>query len=76
MVYALYPIPELSIGIGETIMFLTVFGTDLLLDLEKTATVAYYLERHRFNLVILNRPPYETSLRIVEPFDMLYHNLS
>jgi len=74
VVYVLYPIPELPIGIRKAIMPLTIFGTAPLLDLARTTTAAYYFERHRFILDKLNRLPYGPSLRAVKPFDILCHN--
>ncbi|MCS5588949.1 MAG: acyltransferase [Candidatus Thioglobus sp.] len=69
--YIVYPIPELPIHISNAITPFSVFGGDLMFDLEKMTTENYYKRRTEFINKKLDSLPYGKNLHAIKPFEIL-----
>ncbi len=70
-VYLIYPIPELPMHINKAITPFSVFAQHSWLDLEKTLTSNYYMNRNKFIINKLNSLHYDNNLHAIKPFDIL-----
>jgi len=70
-IYLLYPIPELPIDIKTAASPFSIFGSQTMLDLNKSTPSSYFFERNKFILSKLNTLPYGENLHAIEPFKIL-----
>ena len=69
--YIIYPVPELPTHISNAITPFSVFGGDLMFDLNKMTTANYYQRRTAFINKKLNSLPYGENLHAIKPFEIL-----
>ncbi len=70
-VYLLFPVPEIPMNIHKGIYPFSIFSSDPLLDVNKSSSMSYYLQRNKFILGKLKQLDYSANLKAIKPDNTL-----